>query len=465
MRLVTFALATAAVANFGSTFRPMRAAFGSRPRTGLHGQLRMRCAVAVVLVVAWWATTSVAAAPPANGVAITSVSPSPATRSERVTVTGHGFGDGNVTVRLGGQLVLPDVALGSKLEFVVPEYSPVGDLPLELVNPGGITATASLTVLFDGRVQPVVDRALTVTRSIGPAGGTITVGTTTLTIPPGALLVPEDISMSPLDSLVGSPLSPVYDAVQLEPSGLRLLKPAQLSMPLRASAADFATFLYDGSGEDMHLAPYSISGQTVTVQVSHFSGGGSGGAANAPSMYSFSPSNAQAHAEQQIAAALLMLEQGRVDETLFNAMVDQALRIWYASVINGFQVALGGPIEYFEFAIGDWLAWRAQVTLLDRDAALALQVSTSQDVARGVAIAHARRILATCTGRDPDPFAGVAEIIHLVGLLELDPQSSTCTPWRPTWRTARTWFSNACTSTSTCSTARPCSRGTARTTR
>ncbi|MCC7184492.1 MAG: hypothetical protein IT509_13135 [Rhodocyclaceae bacterium] len=419
----------------------MRATSRSLLLAGLHGRLLTHCVVAMVLIVTWWAATAAAAAPRAQGVAgtpspictrcrteaspahsveITSIRPNPANRSERVKVSGHGFGARNVVVRLGGQPVLADVAFGSRIEFVVPEYGPVGDLLLEVVNPGGKTATATLTVHFDGRVKPAVDRSRTVTRSIGPAGGSITVGDTTLTIPPKALLAPVNISMSPLAGLTGSPLSPLYGAVQLEPSGLTLLQPAQLSMPLRTSAADLAMFLYEGNGEDMHLVPWSSDGQTVAIQVSHFSGGGSGSAANATSMFSFSPSNSQARAEQQIAIALMLFAQGHADARLFNAMVDQALMLWYASIVNGFQVAQGGPVEYFEFAIGDWFAWLTQIVVLGRDGALAPQVSASEDMARGVAVTQARRILATCTGADPKPFTGVAEIIHLVGLLELD---------------------------------------------
>jgi hypothetical protein len=70
------------------------------------------------------------ASPPANGIKITSITPNPARRSERVTVSGRGFGAGNVRVRLGGQPVMPDVALGAELQFIVPKYGPVGDLLL-----------------------------------------------------------------------------------------------------------------------------------------------------------------------------------------------------------------------------------------------------------------------------------------------------------------------------------------------
>ncbi len=354
--------------------------FGWAVATIAIAQSRQVGALVLVLAATGWATAS--AAPVANGVAITSVSPDPANRSERVVVTGHGFGAGNATLRLGGQPIAPDVALGSRLEFVVPALGPVGELPLEVENPGGIVARGSLTVRFDGRVQPEVDRSRTVTQTVGPAGALLAVGDVTLTIPPGALLAPVAISMSPLARLAGSPLAPVFDAVQLEPSGLSLLKPATLSMPLRTTAADLAAFLYEESGVEMHLAPWRIEGQTVKVLVSHFSGGGSAGAGNASSMFSFSPSNAQARAEQQIAVALNALANGQIDQAQFDAMINLALDAWSRSVLNGFTVAQTGPLDYFEFAVADWLAWEAMVAAYGREQALATVIAARRTTAR-----------------------------------------------------------------------------------
>lgn len=373
---------------------------------------------ALALAGAGWAP--VLAAPVANGVVIKSVSPDPANRSERVVVTGHGFGARNATVRLGGQPITPNVALGSRLEFVVPALSPVGTLPLEVTNPGGIVARGSLTVRFDGRVRPEVDRTRTVTQTIGPAGGVLTVGAVTLAIPPGALLAPVAISMSPLVALTGSPLGPVFDAVQLEPSGLTLLVPAALSMPLRTAAADLATFLYEGDGVDMHLVPWQIDEQMATVLVSHFSGGGSASAAGVPSMASFSPSNAQARAEQQIAVALNALANVQIDQAQFDATIDQALNAWSQAVLNGFAVAQTGPLDYFEFAVADWQAWEAMVVSYGREQALAPVIAARRTTARLVAITHARRILAACTGAEPDPFAPVREMTRLAGILLVD---------------------------------------------
>jgi hypothetical protein len=137
-------------------------------------------------------------------------------------------------------------------------------------------------------------------------------------------------------------------------------------------------------------------------------------------MFSFSPSNAQARAEQQIAVALNALANGQIDQAQFDAMIDLALDAWSRSVLNGFGVAQTGPLDYFEFAVADWQAWAAMVAAYGREDALASLVAARRTTARLVAITHARRILAACTGADPNPFAPVREMTRLAGILVVD---------------------------------------------
>ena len=64
---------------------------------------------------------------------------------------------------------------------------------------------------FNGRIGVVVDAKAAVKRSIGPAGGTVTVKrggrTFTLTIPAGALAAATDITLTPVARLTGLPMS------------------------------------------------------------------------------------------------------------------------------------------------------------------------------------------------------------------------------------------------------------------
>ncbi len=174
------------------------------------------------------------------------------------------------------------------------------------------------------------------------------------------------IRMTALVGLTGSPLTPLHDAVHLEPSGLSLLKPATLSLPLRPAPAPFVAFLYDANGDELHLVPWRTDGETVRILVNHFSGGGGAGGAAAATMSSFSSSNAQGRAEQRIADALSMLAAGSIDQARYEALVDQALRLWHLAVLNAFQIAQSGPLEFFMYAVSDWMGWVAMTEALDR---------------------------------------------------------------------------------------------------
>lgn len=123
-----------------------------------------------------------------------------------------------------------------------------------------------------------VDVALTGTALITPDGGAVSVadvdGTEyTLMIPPGALLVEEQIAMTPLSRIEGLPTGVAAQGVLLEPDGLVLLFPAALAIESPSDSADgnvlgFGTF---AQGEDFHLKSSQVDGTTVTLIVSHFS--------------------------------------------------------------------------------------------------------------------------------------------------------------------------------------------------
>ena len=93
-------------------------------------------------------------------------------------------------------------------------------------------------------------------------------GTTyTLTVPAEALIGPEPITMTPVSSVAGLPLSGgLVAGVQLEPHGLMLLKPAELVIespdagPLPAQTA----FLFHEDGADFHLYPMQAPGPATT---------------------------------------------------------------------------------------------------------------------------------------------------------------------------------------------------------
>lgn len=103
----------------------------------------------------------------------------------------------------------------------------------------------------------------------------------TLTLPKDALLQDTKITLTPVTAVEGLPLSGgLVAAVQLEPDGLELLRPGTLTMelpkPLPSNDLLTVGFTYAGNGQEFHLNPSSIQGQTITQTLYHFSGKGSG---------------------------------------------------------------------------------------------------------------------------------------------------------------------------------------------
>lgn len=128
--------------------------------------------------------------------------------------------------------------------------------------------------------EPERGRAKTIT----PAGGTLTAtagdGTRfELRLPPGALLQSRRISMIPVRSVGGLPLSGgAVAAVHLKPDGLQLLKPALLRIrPTReVPVAEQVAFGYTGNGHDAYLHPMTLDPTRVELPIVHFSGYGFG---------------------------------------------------------------------------------------------------------------------------------------------------------------------------------------------
>ena len=94
---------------------------------------------------------------------------------------------------------------------------------------------------FSGRVRPTLERGRTVSRSIGPAGGTVSATSAggaafALAIPAGAVSAPTTISLTPVKRIKGFPLRGPRFAVQLSPDGLALLEPATLTITIKRAA-------------------------------------------------------------------------------------------------------------------------------------------------------------------------------------------------------------------------------------
>lgn len=94
----------------------------------------------------------------------------------------------------------------------------------------------------------------------------------TLSLPPYALVNEEEISLTPLDDIEGFPLaSGIVAAVQMEPDGLRLMCPANLTIELPSPVPDdLVGFLVQSNGEGFHLYPIEVNGNEFSFKLMHF---------------------------------------------------------------------------------------------------------------------------------------------------------------------------------------------------
>ena len=146
--------------------------------------------------------------------------------------------------------------------------------------------------------DPVLETARAVTRTAYPFADTTIVataadGTTyTLVVPRDALLSAQAITMTPVSSVSGLPMSGgLRAAVQLEPHGLLLQVPATLTIdsPDLGELDEQTAFLFHEGGEDFHSYPPAMpepgdDADVMRMRLTHFStpGVGSGPAPGMP---------------------------------------------------------------------------------------------------------------------------------------------------------------------------------------
>ncbi len=206
-----------------------------------------------------------------------------------------------------------------------------------------------LTVKFN------TDALSNASQVIGSAGGTLRAtgpdGTRfTLDVPPGALDQDAAISMTPVKTVDGLPLSGgLVGAVQLAPDGLAFSTPVTLTIETKnaASAPGFTTvsFMAQRDGREFHLYPSRVEKNRITIRLAHFSGLGSGKATEqdiATQKDTHSPTGAVARLSQEIVQAAAMdsvrsqIKQAylEMEKRLDNAHTDADLRIAQSDFIE-----------------------------------------------------------------------------------------------------------------------------------
>jgi hypothetical protein len=165
-------------------------------------------------------------------------------------------------------------------------FSQSGTYLLRLTANDGVLSTSddmTVTVVDAPLTLGVtLDTARTAAVLMGPDGGEVTTtaadGTvSTLTVPPGALVSEQTISITPVLGITGLPLSgELVAAVHFTPDGLQLARPATLTLTLPGPVdrAGLLGFVFDDTGTNFEVVSASVDGATLALQVSHFSTAG-----------------------------------------------------------------------------------------------------------------------------------------------------------------------------------------------
>jgi len=170
-------------------------------------------------------------------------------------VTGGGFA--------GPEGVLPTPVAASSPSLPGGAPGPATSFPL---TPSPLKVTQSLAA--DRSATQTMYGGFENSMSVTAADGT----TYTLTLPQNALLSAQDVTMTPVAAVAGNPLNQgLVGAVQLEPHGLQLQKPAVLTIeaPQEGALEEQTGFLYHQGGHDFHLFPLAPE-RRLTLRPMHF---------------------------------------------------------------------------------------------------------------------------------------------------------------------------------------------------
>lgn len=241
--------------------------------------------------------------------------------------------------------------------------------------PATRAAQPSTSQTWSSRVTPRLDTERQISQAV-PATGAVLSATAadgtrfTLELPEGAVPHERAVTLTPLSALDGLPLSGgLIAGVQIEPDGLALLRPATLTIETRTALnpEQVLGFAYAGMGEDFHLYPSVVSGNKITMWLTHFSGHGVGEGSDGDvrSAASVSPADPQSRAENEEVVRLReALKRGDKDA---QAAAEQAMReVFTTNVLPYLQAAQGSQPgdQSFEKASMMYFGWAGYAQML-----------------------------------------------------------------------------------------------------
>jgi hypothetical protein len=222
--------------------------------------------------------------------------------------------------------------------------------------------------------NPTLEPAQSATSQLTIVGGTVTAtsadGTVyTLRIPFGALLSPEQITMTPLESVSGVPMSsPSLAGVDLEPDGLVLQKAATLTItpPAPIPVTKQTVFTAAADGSNYHAYPLETSTETITVDLNHFCLYDVHPATSdeQDAVATHVPDTEQAVSESEVAPLVVQHREGTLEAEDFADRLDAHYEFdWYDHVKPLLDAAKTDAETAYD-AVPAYLAWARSVTIL-----------------------------------------------------------------------------------------------------
>ncbi len=263
-------------------------------------------------------------------------------------------------------------------------------------NPSGRFASVGDTDGFRAgyRVAARLDESRAVSMAMPITGGTISAtaanGTVfTLTVPVGALLSDEKITMTPVAAIDGLPLSGgLAAAVDLAPAGLRLFQLATLTITpaVPVPIADEVTFAWRGTGEEFFLYPPDLGTRNISMKLMHFSGYGVGRGSAADQVAQqqrapASPEDALSQRIQDLLSKRRRVQFSALKTSLaaqdpdFFIKLEAELRQYYDSVLASELEVARKNCSRSKAIVPRALGWARQVQLLGFDAAFQKEIN------------------------------------------------------------------------------------------
>jgi hypothetical protein len=232
---------------------------------------------------------------------------------------------------------------------------------------------SELTVWIAGnrRLQIELDEAEAVTEEIPVEGGMVCADASSqasfcLTIPPGALLKAQQITITPLRSVANLPLAlGFWCGVQIDPPTARLVRPATLQFRFEppTGAGQLLGFGYEGLDQKFHLRPFWDHDGVIEMPIGHFSGFGVGGGTVADAAQAANTAAAGSDQYYKNLLAYITLTSGFPSEENVE-LYRGVLQEWFWDIVlpaltEAIELALSRSTDFDEFRIsmGLYLEW------------------------------------------------------------------------------------------------------------